>query len=251
MPIGGHYCMGPREAAYAIDKLLVGVNTVVPWSSCFAAAQFPVRKGSTAEVQALVTKRGVHVIDLEPGQWLTMPRGDAAAVRFALLYVASSGVCAHQGEPLLDTECVTLALSKDVTPDATWTASTRRLTLTVGARTLALTVKALPATPRIYVAQRDWWRNVGSPQLLFANECVTAVALTLQAGERTHKFPLHAAVIARSAARLRLVTPTTRYDATLRAGDATFLDSFTEAEVVNCGNAPALLTIINVVGTAC
>jgi L-ascorbate metabolism protein UlaG (beta-lactamase superfamily) len=65
LPIGGHFTMGPREAALAIE--LLGVKRVVPihWGT------FPLLAGTPGELRSELEARnvaGVEVIDLEPGE---------------------------------------------------------------------------------------------------------------------------------------------------------------------------------------
>jgi L-ascorbate metabolism protein UlaG (beta-lactamase superfamily) len=52
LPIGGHYTMGPREAALAVE--LLGVSEVLPihWGT------FPILAGTPAELQAAIAARG-------------------------------------------------------------------------------------------------------------------------------------------------------------------------------------------------
>ncbi len=64
LPIGGHYTMGPREAAYAIG--LLGVNHVVPihWGT------FPLLAGTPAALREELAGRGLGAVEvhaLEPG----------------------------------------------------------------------------------------------------------------------------------------------------------------------------------------
>jgi L-ascorbate metabolism protein UlaG (beta-lactamase superfamily) len=59
LPVGGHYTMGPREAAVALE--LLGVKRCVP---CHFGT-FPVLAGTPAELRALAP--GVEIVDLEPG----------------------------------------------------------------------------------------------------------------------------------------------------------------------------------------
>ena len=64
LPIGGHYTMGPREAALAVE--LLGVKHVLP----IHYGTFPGLNGTPAELQAAITARGlgdVTVHTLEPG----------------------------------------------------------------------------------------------------------------------------------------------------------------------------------------
>ncbi|HXY48090.1 MAG TPA: metal-dependent hydrolase [Terriglobales bacterium] len=59
LPIGDHYTMSPKEAAYACK--LLQPKTVVPMHF----GTFPVLTGSPAELKRLVT--GVEVMEMEPG----------------------------------------------------------------------------------------------------------------------------------------------------------------------------------------
>jgi L-ascorbate metabolism protein UlaG (beta-lactamase superfamily) len=60
LPIGDHYTMGPREAAYACN--LLKPKTVIPMHF----ATFPVLTGRPGELQKLVP--GVEVFEMKPGQ---------------------------------------------------------------------------------------------------------------------------------------------------------------------------------------
>ncbi len=60
LPIGGHYTMGPNEAAVALE--LLGVERCVP---CHFGT-FPILKGTPAELRALVPA-GVEIVDFAPG----------------------------------------------------------------------------------------------------------------------------------------------------------------------------------------
>jgi len=60
LPIGDHYTMGPREAAYA-SKLL-RPKAVIPMHF----GTFPVLTGKPSELKKLV--KGVEVIEMKPGQ---------------------------------------------------------------------------------------------------------------------------------------------------------------------------------------
>lgn len=62
LPIGGHYTMGPKEAAYAVK--LLGVSTVVPMHY----GTFPLLAGSPEALAALLAEEPVTVAALEPGQ---------------------------------------------------------------------------------------------------------------------------------------------------------------------------------------
>jgi L-ascorbate metabolism protein UlaG (beta-lactamase superfamily) len=60
LPIGGHYTMGPEEAAVALE--LLGAERCVPchWGT------FPILKGTPAELRELAPA-GVEIVDVEPG----------------------------------------------------------------------------------------------------------------------------------------------------------------------------------------
>lgn len=60
LPIGDHFTMGPREAAYACG--LLKPNTVIPMHF----ATFPVLTGTPAALSKLA--RGVQVLEMKPGQ---------------------------------------------------------------------------------------------------------------------------------------------------------------------------------------
>ncbi len=60
LPIGDHYTMGPREAAYACS--LLKPNSVIPMHY----GTFPVLTGTPAELSKLA--RGVQVVEMKPGQ---------------------------------------------------------------------------------------------------------------------------------------------------------------------------------------
>ena len=61
LPIGGHYTMGPREAALAVE--LLGVDAVAPihWGT------FPVLSGTPDEFRGYLAGSGIEVMQLEPG----------------------------------------------------------------------------------------------------------------------------------------------------------------------------------------
>lgn len=61
LPIGGHYTMGPKEAAFAVR--LLGAKTILPihWGT------FPPLTGTPKELAGLV-ESGVEVVQWEPGQ---------------------------------------------------------------------------------------------------------------------------------------------------------------------------------------
>ena len=60
LPIGDHYTMGPREAAYACK--LLRPKTVIPMHF----GTFPVLTGRPGELKKLV--KGVEVVEMKPGQ---------------------------------------------------------------------------------------------------------------------------------------------------------------------------------------
>jgi L-ascorbate metabolism protein UlaG (beta-lactamase superfamily) len=59
LPVGDHYTMGPREAAYACK--LLKPTTVIPMHF----GTFPVLTGSPAELKKLVTD--VEIVAMKPG----------------------------------------------------------------------------------------------------------------------------------------------------------------------------------------
>jgi L-ascorbate metabolism protein UlaG (beta-lactamase superfamily) len=63
LPIGDHYTMSPREAAYACS--LLQPETVIPMHF----ATFPVLTGRPSELSKLV--KGVEVVEMKPGQTLS------------------------------------------------------------------------------------------------------------------------------------------------------------------------------------
>jgi L-ascorbate metabolism protein UlaG (beta-lactamase superfamily) len=64
LPIGGHFTMGPREAAYAVR--LLGVKAVLPMHY----GTFPVLKGTPEELRTQLEGVDVEVVALAPGQTL-------------------------------------------------------------------------------------------------------------------------------------------------------------------------------------
>jgi len=63
LPIGDHYTMGPREAAYACN--LLKPNAVIPMHF----ATFPVLTGRPADLSKLV--HGVKVVEMKPGETIS------------------------------------------------------------------------------------------------------------------------------------------------------------------------------------
>ncbi len=59
LPIGGHYTMGPRSAAIALE--LIGASTVIP----VHYATFPILAGTPDELRGHTS---VEVVELEPGE---------------------------------------------------------------------------------------------------------------------------------------------------------------------------------------
>jgi L-ascorbate metabolism protein UlaG (beta-lactamase superfamily) len=66
MPIGGHFVMDPRDAAYATREMLKP-KFVIP----FHYATFPVLKGTPAEYQAALGQTTTQVFPISPGDKLT------------------------------------------------------------------------------------------------------------------------------------------------------------------------------------
>lgn len=62
LPIGGHFTMGPKEAAYAAR--LLGVKTVIP----IHYGTFPVLSGSPEALEAMLADSGIRVAAVAPGQ---------------------------------------------------------------------------------------------------------------------------------------------------------------------------------------
>jgi L-ascorbate metabolism protein UlaG (beta-lactamase superfamily) len=62
LPIGDLYTMGPEQAAKACE--LLGVRQVVPMHY----GTFPALTGTPARLRELVEPRGVHVLELKPGE---------------------------------------------------------------------------------------------------------------------------------------------------------------------------------------
>jgi L-ascorbate metabolism protein UlaG (beta-lactamase superfamily) len=62
LPIGDLYTMGPAQAAKACE--LLGVSQVVPMHF----GTFPALTGTPAELRALVTPKGIEVLELKPGE---------------------------------------------------------------------------------------------------------------------------------------------------------------------------------------
>ena len=91
LPIGGHYCMGPQGAAYCIDNLLPNINKVIPWSSCFAMTDFPVRKGTVEEVKYYVRRKSVDIINLKAGKISIMSLISAKKRTFPVWIVIAIG----------------------------------------------------------------------------------------------------------------------------------------------------------------
>jgi L-ascorbate metabolism protein UlaG (beta-lactamase superfamily) len=62
LPVGDHFTMGPREAAYACG--LLKAKTVIPMHF----ATFPQLTGTPAALQKLIAGSGVEVIEFKPGE---------------------------------------------------------------------------------------------------------------------------------------------------------------------------------------
>jgi len=69
LPIGDHYTMGPREAAYACN--LLKPKSVIPMHF----ATFPVLTGRPSELHKLAP--GIEIVELKPGE--TLGEEDVAA----------------------------------------------------------------------------------------------------------------------------------------------------------------------------
>nr|MBA2558025.1 metal-dependent hydrolase [Chloroflexota bacterium] len=70
LPIGGHFTMGPREAAVAVE--LLGVKTVIP----IHYGTFPLLVGTPAELRQELEGRAlkdVNVLELVPGDSVELP----------------------------------------------------------------------------------------------------------------------------------------------------------------------------------
>lgn len=65
LPIGGHYTMSAKEAAYALDNLLLSVKTAIPMHF----GTFKVLKSTPAELKQML-QRDVVVHELKPGETL-------------------------------------------------------------------------------------------------------------------------------------------------------------------------------------
>lgn len=72
-PIDGHYNMGPREAAYAVE--LLGLKRAVP----IHFGTFPLLAGTPTELGVELAKRqaAAELVVIEPGETVTVFEGDA------------------------------------------------------------------------------------------------------------------------------------------------------------------------------
>ena len=64
LPIGDHFTMGPREAAYAAQ--LLNVPTILPMHY----GTFPLLTGTLEEFRKLTASQDVEIIELEVGETL-------------------------------------------------------------------------------------------------------------------------------------------------------------------------------------
>jgi L-ascorbate metabolism protein UlaG (beta-lactamase superfamily) len=64
LPIGDHFTMSPREAAYACK--LLQPKTVIPMHF----GTFPLLTGTPAELQRLLGSTGPNVLEMKPGETL-------------------------------------------------------------------------------------------------------------------------------------------------------------------------------------
>lgn len=62
LPIGDHFTMSPREAAYALNLLRPKAVIPIHWGT------FPLLKGTPAELRRLVGDTGIEVVEMKPGQ---------------------------------------------------------------------------------------------------------------------------------------------------------------------------------------
>jgi L-ascorbate metabolism protein UlaG (beta-lactamase superfamily) len=65
LPIGDHYVMSPREAAYACQ--LLRPKTVIPMHF----GTFPVLAGTPNQLRKLLPEGGPNVLEMKPGQTLS------------------------------------------------------------------------------------------------------------------------------------------------------------------------------------
>ena len=63
MPIGGHFVMDPKDAAYATKEL---IKPKMAWPMHYASNPF--LKGTPAEFKAALGQTTIQVIDAEPGR---------------------------------------------------------------------------------------------------------------------------------------------------------------------------------------
>ncbi|WP_198962662.1 metal-dependent hydrolase [Mangrovitalea sediminis] len=68
VPIGGHYTMDPAHAAYAVEKL-VKPKMVLP----FHYGTFPALTGTPEAFKAALGKTSIKVLDMKPGDSVTLP----------------------------------------------------------------------------------------------------------------------------------------------------------------------------------
>ena len=64
LPIGGHYTMDPKEAAYALNNLLLSIKKIIPMHY----GTFPVINGSPEELKQFLTREDIEVITINPGE---------------------------------------------------------------------------------------------------------------------------------------------------------------------------------------
>jgi L-ascorbate metabolism protein UlaG (beta-lactamase superfamily) len=62
LPIGGHFTMGPTEAAQAVR--LLGVRQVIPMHY----GTFPILTGTPAELKEALAGQEAEVLEMQPGQ---------------------------------------------------------------------------------------------------------------------------------------------------------------------------------------
>jgi len=76
MCIGGHFTMGPRGAAYALDKLLPTVQIAVPMHY----GTFGLLAGTPGELQQALSRKDVNVCRLQAGESLPLPGRSIAPI---------------------------------------------------------------------------------------------------------------------------------------------------------------------------
>ena len=68
LPIGDHFTMGPKQAAYAAK--LIGAKRVIPEHY----GTFPLLKGTPQALREALAGQNIEVVALEPGQSTTVEK---------------------------------------------------------------------------------------------------------------------------------------------------------------------------------